>query len=1016
MRTSYSYIKRLVFSLAFFYAIASEAQTTYFQQEVNYTIKVKLDDEKFGLHAFEEMQYINNSPQSLNFIYVHLWPNAYKNNSTALVKQMLSNGDSKLYFAKSSERGFIDSIDFKANNEKLKWEYDPQNIDICKVYFSKPLRPHDTIEISTPFYVKIPDAKFSRLGHTGQAFFMTQWYPKPAVLDKEGWHPMPYLDQGEFYSEYGSFDVSVTLPKNYVLTATGDRLDASEEETFLETRVKETKLQLALGRIPENSMEFPPSSKEVKTVRFRQYRVHDFAWFADKRFFALKDQIELPESKRKVDTWVFFTGKNWKYWKDATKYVNESTIFYSFLNGDYPYNHVTAVDGTIMAGGGMEYPNITVIGDVSSAFELDLVITHEVGHNWFYGILGSNERDHPFLDEGINSLFETRYVRAKYPDKKLGSFIGRDNSSLLRLNSYPLWKYHELSFFSPMRARKDQPMNLKSVDYTESNYGSVVYSKTAVAFDYLMDYLGEENFNNAMREYFNDFKFKHPSPEDLFTTLERSAGKDLQWFRDLLYSGTGHIDYKIKSIKRLDGGAFEIRIKNKGDGNAPLSLYAYNKDAPIGFVWSDGFRGTKTIGFPPADADRFTIDGEKKIPEINRRNNSLRTKGIFKRSKPLQLNFVSALEDPSKNQLNLCPLSGYNEYDGYQLGLAFHNFGIYQKRVEYLFAPMYAFNSKSLNGYGELSGYIYPKNAFREIAVGVKGKTFSYDRYRITNQDYLLHYYRVSPFVQFEFRKKEATSKITQYLNYTSHQMLIDSFAARYFYSAGATGFSLQQVLVHSYLNQLTYKLNNSRTLDPYNLVVSLQHNNNMAKIFGSLVYKITTGPKKFAEMRLFAGSFLAGSLASRSYYAFRASGYNGWNDYLFEGNYLGRNDRNGVAFSQFMERDGALKVWTPLGQSSEWMIGLNLKSPAIWKFPVKLFADAVTCDGRSLQKEKILWDAGLNLVLWQDIIEIYLPVFYSDEIRKALDLNNVTGAQRIRFTFNIHKLDPKKNIQSGLF
>src|SRR5204863_1450583 len=140
--------------------------------------------------------------------------------------------------------------------------------------------------------------------------------------------------------------------------------------------------------IPENTMEFPPSAKEMKTIRFRQYRVHDFAWFADKRFFVLKDQIELPESKRKVDTWVFFTGKNWKYWKDATKYVNESTIFYSFLNGDYPYNHVTAVDGTIMAGGGMEYPNITVIGDVNSAFELDMVITHEVGHNWFYGILG----------------------------------------------------------------------------------------------------------------------------------------------------------------------------------------------------------------------------------------------------------------------------------------------------------------------------------------------------------------------------------------------------------------------------------------------------------------------------------------------------------------------------------------------------------------------------------------------------------------------------------------------------
>src|SRR5204863_9884368 len=120
--------------------------------------------------------------------------------------------------------------------------------------------------------------------------------------------------------------------------------------------------------------------------------------------------------------------------------------------------------------------------------------------------------------------------------------------------------------------------------------------------------------------------------------------------------------------------------------------------------------------------------------------------------------------------------------------------------------------------------------------------------------------------------------------------------------------------------------------------------------------------------VRLFEGTVLAGSRASRSYYAFRASGYNGWNDYLFEGNYLERNRRDGVPFSQFMERDGALKVWTPIGQSPEWMIGVNLKSPAIWKLPVKIFADAVSCDGRSLLKEKILWDAGLNVVLWQDI------------------------------------------------
>ncbi|MBK7311401.1 MAG: hypothetical protein IPI93_11600 [Sphingobacteriaceae bacterium] len=210
------------------------SQQTYFQQEVNYKIDVKLNDTDHSLKAFEELQYINNASNSISYIYFHLWPNGYKNNETALAKQLLKLKKTELYFSKKEERGYIDSLDFKVDGKSVKIEYDEQNPDICKLVLNEPLRSLDTVNITTPFYVKIPDAKFSRLGHDNQAYYITQWYPKPAVYDAEGWHPMPYLDQGEFYSEFGSFDVSITLPKNYILSATGDREDNDEEESFFE--------------------------------------------------------------------------------------------------------------------------------------------------------------------------------------------------------------------------------------------------------------------------------------------------------------------------------------------------------------------------------------------------------------------------------------------------------------------------------------------------------------------------------------------------------------------------------------------------------------------------------------------------------------------------------------------------------------------------------------------------------------------------------------------------------------
>ncbi len=1015
--------RRLVFCMALFFIISfSFSQQPYFQQEVNYKMDVRLNDKEHTLSAFQQVQYINNASQPLDFLYFHLWPNAYKNSNTALGKQLLEHGQTRLYFSEPSERGFIDSLDFKVNGLPVKWEFQKENPDICKLFLNEALKSQDTITITTPFFVKIPDAKFSRLGHDQQAYFITQWYPKPAVYDNEGWHPMPYLDQGEFYSEFGSFDVSITLPQNYLLSATGDRIAAEEEEDFLNQKVIETLARLDKSDYRKTDMAFPPSSGKLKTVRFKQYRVHDFAWFADKRFNVIHDQVELPTSKRTVDTWVFFTNKNFELWKQAITYVNESTLFYSYLNGDYPYNHVTAIDGTIMAGGGMEYPNITVIGDVGNALELDIVITHEVGHNWFYGILGSNERDYPAMDEGINSFYEMRYTRAKYPEKKLVSYIGKDSTfGLFGLNKMPRYKDKEFMFFMALKARADQPINLPAQDFTPFNYGSIVYSKTPVILDYLMDYMGSENFDKAMRFYYEQFRFKHPSPQDFTKTLSFFSGMNLDWFLEHLLKSRDHIDYAIKKAGQNEDGSFSLKVKNKTGVQTPINIYGYKNGKPVGLVWYNGFEKTKVLSFPPGDVDYFKIDGLDKMPDINRKNNYIRTHGLFKKARPLRFNFITHIEDPKKTQVNYLPVMGANYYNKFMLGLALHNYGLYKNRFEYLIAPMYAFNTKSPVGFAEFNYNLYPGRFFQQVTIGLKGKTFAYDWFssKIKNEafgtqykDLYLNYYKIAPYLQFEVKKKKATSPVQQMITYSNASLFTDSLDVLKMGDSIFKGAYKKNT--YSFVNQLSYDLMNRRVIDPFRLHIDLQHTASMAKISASFNYRFTISRKYYFEARAFAGTFVAGSTANRYYYAFRPDGYNGSDDYLFDYNYMARNESQGFGYSQFTERDGNMKVPVLFGNSPEWMASLNLKSPRIFILPVKIFADLVFCDPKVLLKDQVLWDAGINITILSEMLEVYVPLAYSNDIARTLDLNNISFANRIRFTLNIHKLVARNFIKDN--
>jgi len=1019
---------------------ANFSYSQYFQQEVKYTISVSLDDIKHELSAFESITYINNSPEELREIYFHLWPNGYKNTETALARQFDLQGNRRMLDAEDKDLGFIDSLNFLVEGETVQWIYDSLHIDICKIILNHPLKRGDSILISTPFHVKLPSGKISRMGHIGQSYQISQWYPKPAVFDRFGWHPIPYLDQGEFYSEFGSYNVRIIVPKNYVVGATGD-LQTEEEINFLEEKIKETKNIVSFSK--DNS--YPKSESETKTIRYTQNNIHDFAWFADKRFHVLKGEVELYESKRKVNSWIMFTNSQPELWKDALQYVNDATYYYSKWIGDYPYNNVTAVDGTISAGGGMEYPNITVIGKANSANELEVTIAHEVGHNWFYGILGSNERDHAWMDEGINTFYELRYVQTKHdskPDSNIEappSMIA--NTSLFGLNKITDKKLNELEYLLNARRNKDQPTDITSEKFSRLNYGGNVYAKTGLSFQYLRSYLGDSLFDSCMHAYFDQWKFRHPYPDDIKNIFETITHKNLLWFFDDLLKTTKKIDYAILSSTRVNNSYgehdFTIALKNKGGIDGPVSLSGIDKNGKtLNTKWFDSIGEKKNVSLTCSGCASIRIDSDQNIPEINRSNNSIRTSGILRKWDKIHLQFAGGIEKPFTTQIFYFPVLGWNNYDKLIPGIALHNIFLPEKKFEYLMMPMYSTRTNSLVGGANILYNFYPGSKsgesywIQKLTLELAGQSYHFAEFSysldvpVINQRENFRFSKVSAALIFYFSQQSKSglnSNLSLKVNRLQNTIAVyppPCITCSYIYKV------YDIVEQTKYLPEINFVREKTNAINPYSFALGFTYFDvDFYRLAGVCNYRIGyKGKNRGFDVRFYAGWIFPGYAANASLYQdyrLRMSGLSGSNDYMYDHVYLGRTESSGILSRQFVVEGGGFKTPTATGQSNSWLTSLNLKTNIPGQLPVKLFADLGLYDETSLPsdlRQGLMYDYGFEITVIPNIFSIYFPIGFSDDIKRYYDTNEEwfgKWSQRIRYEFRLEKLNPVKLIRT---
>jgi hypothetical protein len=520
----------------------------YWQQQVDYKMEVTLDVKSYQYNGKQTLVYTNHSPDTLFRVYYHLFNNAFQPNSTmdARIKSILDpdkrmineNKQSRISSLKPDEIGYLNVTNLKQEGILIK---NKTVGTILEVDLAKPLLPNTATTFTLNFDGQVP-VQIRRSGRNnkeGVALSMSQWYPKMAEYDFEGWQADPYIAR-EFHGVWGNFDVKITIDKDYILGGSGYLQNQNE---------------IGYGYQDQGVIVKTPKKEKTLTWHFIAPNVHDFTWAADKEY--LHDIVQVPDGAT-----LHFLYKNnpniIENWKKLQPKTVQLMQLYNKTIGAYPYKQYSVIQG---GDGGMEYAMCTLILGEGTFSGLLGVTAHEMAHSWFQHVLASNESKNPWMDEGFTSWLQD-YALNEIADKK------KENPQEGAYNSY----------YSLVKSGKEQPLTTHSDRYDENRpYSIGSYSKGALFLSQLEYLIGKENLMKTLKRYYTDFKLTHPTPNDIKHTAEKISGAHLDWYLNDWTKTTNTIDYGIKNMEEINKKT-KITVERIGRMPMPLDILINYQD------------------------------------------------------------------------------------------------------------------------------------------------------------------------------------------------------------------------------------------------------------------------------------------------------------------------------------------------------------------------------------------------------------------------------------------------------
>ncbi len=573
----------------------------YWQQRADYRIQAALDTAGKSIRGSETIHYTNNSPDTLRFVWLQLDQNLYRPGSLGSdVFQAQSR------WGANNFAGGITIASARVGSADVKpyvWD------TMMRLDLPAPLAPHQAVDLQIAWSFPVPAHGSDRMGRQGRLYEIAQWYPRMAVYDDvRGWNTDPYLGQGEFYLEYGDFDVSLTVPADYVLAATG----TLENPEQVLTAAQRDRLRQAAGSATQVAIIAPaeagrpgarPTMSGTLTWHFTARNTRDFAWAG------APDFLWDATSRDGVLCQGFYQPTSAQPWRQGAELTCFAIDEFSRRWFRYPYPQATSVAGPV---GGMEYPMFVMVSAIGGLQDIATTIFHEQGHEWFPMTVGSNERRYVFMDEGFNTFIDQFANDRRFPTMNTAASDARG---------------YEMAAAMGL----DQPMMTPADRILPNGLGFTGYQKPGMVLNLLRGVvLDSATFDAAFRSYIRRWAFKHPMPWDFFRTIENSSGRDLAWFwREWFYT-TDRIDQAVDTVAQMNLGSgvrAQVRLANRQAGVMPvhmrLTLANGEKrdvDLPVQ-VWFAGNEYLFTADLP-ARITKVELDPEGAIPDVNRRNNT----------------------------------------------------------------------------------------------------------------------------------------------------------------------------------------------------------------------------------------------------------------------------------------------------------------------------------------------------------------------------------------------------------
>lgn len=662
----------------------------YWQQDVHYRIKADINERTHVIAATQDLTYYNNSPDTLNFVYFHLYQNAFQPGSY-FDKMTKENGVVPKYGPYETQKKNTEILDISSKGVALRKETDNT---IVKVYLLKPLLPNDSVSLSMSFNSYFDTGSQRRRMKTFEVFGFTHfdgvhWYPRMAVYDRKfGWETDQHMEK-EFYGDFGTYDVELSFANNYVVEATGYLVNRDE---VLPAELRE-KLDLGNFRnkpmFSEPSIIIPYDATKRKIWKYHAINVHDFAFTADPTYRIGEVTLKLPspaEEGQGGEIKIIAVAQEpvAARWQNAAEYTAKVVKTYSEDIGIYIYPKMVVAD----AKDGMEYPMLTLDGGWDPNYR-DL-IAHEVGHNWFFGMIGTNETYRAFMDEGFTQ-FLTCWAYEKIDGKvRVGNEPGsRYEKEFTRPDLVRNSEVYTAYMLDAIKG-EDTRLNRHSNDFnTALRHGGGyrnVYYKTAAMLYNLQYVLGDELFLDAMKHYFDQWKIAHPYPEDFKNSIIQFTHADLNWFFDEWLETSKTIDYKIESVKaRGIPGEYTITFEREGEMQMPIDFTVTDrKDSihqfhipntwfvkktgatvlPKWFGWDKIQPSYEARVKIPEGVKKVQIDPSCRLADVNMRNNRYPSESSYYFDSR-----IANYPDWTRYELYSRPDIWYNRFDGVKAGI-----------------------------------------------------------------------------------------------------------------------------------------------------------------------------------------------------------------------------------------------------------------------------------------------------------------------------------------------------------